>query len=80
MKARNSDQNTVYFPKVDSERIEKKIAVLLRPEIHFLILKDWGFFCEGGKLCCNDKIRQFISFLFFFYAETLYRKRKSNSK
>lgn len=24
MKARNLDQNTVYFPKVDSERIEKK--------------------------------------------------------
>lgn len=70
MKARNLDQNIVYFPKVDSERIEKN-AVLLRPEIHSLILKGciffiitFFFFCKGGKLCCNDKIREFISFIF----------------
>lgn len=40
MKARDLDQNTVYLPKVDSERI-KKNTILLRPEIHFLILKEW---------------------------------------
>lgn len=64
MKARNLDQNTVYFPKVDNERIEKK-CWFIKTRNPFLDLKGL-FFCEGGKLCCNDKIREFFLFFLFF--------------
>lgn len=78
MKARNLDQNTVYFPKVDSERIEKKKAVLLRPEIHFLILKDCFFAREGS---CAVMTRSENAFIFFLLlcGNTSYEE-KSNSK
>lgn len=68
MKARNLDQNTVYFPKVDSERIEKKKSCFIKTRNPFLDLKRL-FFCKGGKLCCNDKIRE----CFYFFSPFVWK-------
>lgn len=76
MKARNLDQNIVYFPKVDSERIKKRYY-FIKTRNPFLDLKRVGFGKEGN---CAAMTRSENSFILSFDAESLYRKRKSSNE
>lgn len=83
MKARNLDQNIVYFPKVDSERIEKK-GCFIKTRNPFLDLKRlyyfllFFFFARVGSCAVMTRSENsFLSFIFPFVQKHFIGRKKA---